>query len=146
MDTQWIIVQRGDTLPRIASAHHMTKELLAALNPEVASQPYLLAGQMLRIVPGTGRRYAVPPGESVGEIAGRFGLDEEVLRQANPEITNITDWVGRCIHIPASDGKTIVKIQGEYGYRELIRDLDKLENQYPFIETGSIGTSVMGKS
>ena len=101
---------------------------------------------MLRIVPGTGRRYAVPPGESVGEIAGRFGLDEEVLRQANPEITNITDWVGRCIHIPASDGKTIVKIQGEYGYRELIRDLDKLENQYPFIETGSIGTSVMGKS
>ncbi|WP_339261370.1 M14 family metallopeptidase [Paenibacillus sp. FSL R5-0713] len=143
---QWIIVQRGDTLSRIASAHHMTRELLAALNPEAAAQPYLLAGQMLRIVPGTGRRYAVPPGERVGEIAGRFGLEEEALRQANPEITNITDWVGRCIHIPVSNGKTIVKIQGEYGYRELIKDINKLEHQYPFIETGSIGTSVMGKS
>uniref|UniRef100_UPI00403F7DB6 M14 family metallopeptidase n=1 Tax=Paenibacillus sp. FSL R5-0519 TaxID=2921648 RepID=UPI00403F7DB6 len=146
MELQWIIVQRGDTLPRIASAYHMTRELLAALNPEAAAQPYLLAGQMLRVVPGTGRRYAVPPGERVGEIAGRFGLEEEALRQANPEITNITDWVGRCIHIPASNGKTIVKIQGEYGYRELIKDIDKLAKRYPFIEMGSIGTSVMGKS
>ncbi|MFS0869969.1 M14 family metallopeptidase [Paenibacillus xylanilyticus] len=146
MELQWIIVQSGDTLSRVASAHHMTRELLAALNPEAAAQPYLLAGQMLRILPGTGRRYAVQPGESVGLIAERFDLNEEELREANPEFANVADWSGRCIHIPDSNGKTIVRLQGEYGYRQMNRDIVKLVKQYPFITTGSIGTSVMGKS
>ncbi|CAM2997703.1 M14 family metallopeptidase [Paenibacillus taichungensis] len=146
MELQWIIVHQGDTLSRIAAANHMTKELLAALNPEAASQPYLLTGQMLRITPGTGRRYAVQPGEKVAVIALRFGLNEEELREANPEIANIPDWCGRCIHIPDSNGKTIVKLQGEYGYREMSRDIGLLEKKYPFIEIGSIGSSVMGKA
>ena len=42
MELQWIIVQSGDTLSRIASAHHMTRALLAALNPEAAAQPTCL--------------------------------------------------------------------------------------------------------
>ena len=146
MELQWIIVQSGDTLSRVASAYHMTKGLLAALNPEAAAQPYLLAGQMLRILPGTGRRYAVQPGENVGWIAERFGLNETELREANPEFANVEDWCGRCIHIPDSNGKTIVRLKGEYGYRELSRDIVLLEKKYPFISTGSIGTSVMGKA
>lgn len=145
MEIQWIIVQAGDTLARIASAHHMTNELLAGLNPEAASQPYLLAGQMLRILPGTGRRYAVQPGEHVSTIAARFGLSEDELRHFNPEITNVSDWCGRCIHIPESGGKAIVRLKGEYGFRELHRDIALLNKQFPFVETGSIGTSVMGK-
>ncbi|MGR6542999.1 M14 family metallopeptidase [Paenibacillus tundrae] len=145
MELQWIIVQPGDTVARIASAHHMTSELLAALNPEATSQPYLLAGQMLRILPGTGRRYAVQPGEHVGTIAARFGLSEDELRKGNPEITNVSDWCGRCIHIPESGGKAIVRLKGEYGFRELHRDIALLSSHFPFVETGSIGTSVMGK-
>jgi g-D-glutamyl-meso-diaminopimelate peptidase len=126
MELQWIIVKTGDTLPRIASAYRMTKALLCALNPEAAAQPYLLAGQMLRVVPGTGRRYAVPPGETVQETAERFGLSEDQLRERNPEISKVKDWGGCCIYIPQAGGKTIVNIEGEYGYRELIRDIQRL--------------------
>lgn len=146
MELQWIIVKTGDTLPRIASAYRMTKELLCALNPEAAAQPYLLKGQMLRVMPGTGRRYAVPPGETVRETAQRFGLTENQLREKNPEIAKMTDWGGCCIDIPEADGKSMVNIEGEYGYRELLRDIQRLETRYSCVESGSIGTSVMGKT
>lgn len=145
MELQWIIVKTGDTLPRIASAYRMTEELLCALNPEAAAQPYLLAGQMLRVLPGTGRRYAVPPGESVHQTAQRFGLTEYQLREKNPELAGIQDWSGCCIHIPEAGGDSIVNIKGEYGYRELMKDIQRLEARYSCINSGSIGTSVMGK-
>ena len=123
----------------------MTKALLCALNPEVAAQPYLLTGQMLRVMTGTGRRYAVPPGETVQETAERFGLSEERLRESNPEISKVKDWGGCCIQIPQAGGNHR-KDGGEYGYRELIRDIQRLKARYSCVESGEIGTSVMGKT
>lgn len=145
MEPKWIIVQPGDTISRIAAAYRMTREHLAALNPEAAAQPYLLAGQMLRITPGTGRRYAVQAGETASRIAKRFGMTEDELRNANADIAEMDDWCGHCIHIPDATGQTIIRIQGEYGYRNMNRDIQELEKRYPFIHTGTIGTSVMGK-
>lgn len=38
-----------------------------------------------------------------------------------------------------------MNIKGEYGYRELMKDIQRLEARYSCIQSGSIGTSVMGK-
>lgn len=140
------IVRKGDTLHRVASAFKLTADTLIADNPWVAAQPYLINGQVLYIRPSTERQYVIQSGEYLRQIAKQFGVELDELRRANPELAEHHFVEGKIIVIPDGCQNRIVRLRGEYGYEDLKEDLAALALRYPFIEVGSIGTSVMGKA
>ncbi|WP_179032090.1 M14 family metallopeptidase [Paenibacillus kribbensis] len=139
------IVQKGDTLHRVASAFKLTADTLIADNPWATTQPYLICGQVLYIRPSVDRQYVIQPGEYAGQIAKQFGVELDELLLANPELAKHEFVEGQTIVIPDGHQDQIVRLRGEYGYEDLMEDLAALARRYPFIEVGSIGTSVMGK-
>ncbi|MET3209205.1 UNVERIFIED_CONTAM: g-D-glutamyl-meso-diaminopimelate peptidase [Paenibacillus sp. PvR008] len=139
------IVQKGDTLHRVASAFKLSADTLMADNPWTTAQPYLICGQVLYIRPSTDRKYVIQPAEHARQIAKQFGVELDELRQANPELAEHDFVGGKTIIIPENYQDQIVRLRGEYGYEDLREDLAALAQRYPFIEVGSIGTSVMGK-
>ena len=94
-------VRRGETLSRIAARYHVSTRELAALNG-LRSRHRIRAGQLLRLPetntsPRTARRsskvepspppanglYTVRSGDTLTQIARRFGLDETELMKRN---------------------------------------------------------------
>lgn len=139
------IVQKGDTLHRVASAFKLSADTLIADNPWAATQPYLICGQLLYIRPSTDRKYVIQSGENARQIAKQFGVELDELRLANSGLAEHNFVEGKIIIIPEDHRDQIVRLRGEYSYEDLMEDLKALVHRFPFIEVGSIGTSVMGK-
>ncbi|MDN4085485.1 M14 family zinc carboxypeptidase [Paenibacillus polymyxa] len=139
------IVQKGDTLHRVASAFKLSADTLIADNPWAATQPYLICGQLLYIRPSTDRKYVIQSGENARQIAKQFDVELDELRLANSGLAEHNFVEGKIIIIPEDHRDQIVRLRGEYSYEDLMEDLKALVHRFPFIEVGSIGTSVMGK-
>lgn len=101
-------VQPGDTLAEIAARFNTTVNALVRANPEIEDPSRIFPGQelvipgSLVIVPDTGRRiYVVERGDTLGEIAVRFGTTLDDIREANPEIEDASRiFPGQRITIP----------------------------------------------
>ncbi|MGE5553761.1 MAG: LysM peptidoglycan-binding domain-containing protein [Betaproteobacteria bacterium] len=102
------VVQPGDTLSAIARRFGVSLAVLLAVNPEIADPDLIFPGQVVRIPlmppsrPPVGRcLYVIQPGDTLSEIARRFGLDLDTLINANPQITN-PDLIfpGQIIFVP----------------------------------------------
>lgn len=81
------LVRPGDTLSAIARANGSSVEALMRLNGLTSS--LITVGQRLRL-PGPAAVLAlhgVAAGETLVAIAGRYGVAEAALRQANPEVS-----------------------------------------------------------
>src|SRR5687767_4998443 len=81
-------VQYGETLTSIAVRYGVSVDALVAAN-RLASPNLIVAGQVL-IIPGTapapqaappasGSSYVVQPGDSLGDIAARYGVSADSL-------------------------------------------------------------------
>jgi LysM repeat protein len=100
--TTTYVVQRGDTLRRIAQQFNTTVAALAQLNG-IANVNLIFVGQQLT-VPTPGQTlpetYRVQPGDNLFRIALRFGVSLQALAQAN-NITNTNlVFVGQVLSIP----------------------------------------------
>jgi spore coat assembly protein SafA len=102
------VVQPGDTLSTIARRFRVSLPVLLAVNPEIADPDLIFPGQVVRIPllppgrPPVGRcLYVVQPGDTLSEIARRFGVDLTTLINANPQIAN-PDLIfpGQIIFVP----------------------------------------------
>ncbi len=104
----YITVQWGDTLNSIAAACGTTPEAIQAANPGLGW--WLYAGQVLYIpggasAPGVsyGGTYVVQWGDTLGDIATRYGVALSDLLAANPQIWNINlIYPGQTVNIPVS--------------------------------------------
>ncbi|MGV2643896.1 LysM peptidoglycan-binding domain-containing protein, partial [Clostridium perfringens] len=56
---QQYVVQKGDTLRRVAARYSLAYEQLITANPWAAQQPYLQQGQMLYLPASLRRRYVI---------------------------------------------------------------------------------------
>lgn len=139
------IVGKGDTLQRIAARHGLAREQLITANPWADRQPYLLPGQMIYLPASLRRRYVIQEGDSPESIARTFHFQPEQLEEMNPGMSIYTFPIGKTIVLPPSKPKYHVRLAGEYGPRELSKDLDYLADRFPIIECTTIGSSVMGK-
>jgi len=117
----WYVVQRGDTLGRIAVDHGTTVAALLAAN-RIADPNRIRVGQRIWIpaasggtpvptatpVPGTGGEvwYTVVPGDTLGRIAVRYGTTSAVIMRANGLTNPNLIRVGQRLRIPASAGPT----------------------------------------
>ena len=103
------VVQRGDTLSRIAVLCGTTVSALRQANPGLGR--YIYAGQMLVIpdgsgyVPGPayGGTYTVRWGDTFRKIAARLGYNVNDLIAANPQVWNPNlIYPGQVIYLPGS--------------------------------------------
>jgi membrane-bound lytic murein transglycosylase D len=98
------IVRRGETLSGIASRYGVTQASLRSAN-NLSSNGSIRAGQKLTVTAGaparSTRTHVVRAGETVGEIAERYGIGQSVLIRENGLGRNATIRVGQRLRIPA---------------------------------------------
>ena len=111
---QLYTVKSGDTLFFIARRFNISLQSLINTNPQILDPNSIYPGQVICIPsvaagPGTsspgGQIYRVVGGDTMFEIARRFGVTFETLITANPQITN-PDLIyhGQEIYVPLSVG------------------------------------------
>jgi hypothetical protein len=93
-------VQRRETMNRILGRYDLDLRVILALNPNVKDPALIVTGQTLylgrdrfarlELCPNGARcfLYAVVKGDSVSEIAHRYGITSDSIRQANPTMPN----------------------------------------------------------
>ncbi len=147
-------VQPGDTMYNIARRFGVSLDALIAANPQVTDPSQIRPGQVLNIpttAPGPGQTYTVQPGDTMYNIAMRFGISLNELIQANPQISDPSRIMpGQVINIPGVEPEPpviddIVRTDRPYGYEQMRTDIQRLQQRYPFLQVQSIGSSVMGR-
>jgi hypothetical protein len=90
------IVQRGDTMNRILNRYNLDLAVILAMNPKVKDPALIVVGQTLYLGRDrfarldqcpNGERcflYVVVKGDSLKEIADRYGITQDAIRQWNP--------------------------------------------------------------
>lgn len=109
LEARTYTVESGDTLFEIASRFDTSVNALVRANPEIEDPTLIFPGQelvlpgSLAVVPDTGRRvYVVEAGDTLGEIALRFGTTVESVLDANPDIEDASRiFPGERFTIPA---------------------------------------------
>lgn len=142
---QQYTVCKGDTLERIAASRGLTKAHIINANPWAEEQPYLMSGQIIFLPSTPRRRYVIQPCDSLEKVAAAFQVSEVSLIEMNPGLSRSYFPEGRVLVLPHAERNCIVYPEGEYGYRHLNRDMERLVHTYPQIQSGTIGESVLGK-
>ena len=107
-----ITVRPGDTLWDLARKHGTTMSTLKALN-DLPGNGTIYAGDRLRLGSASGQRagspaartYVVRRGDTLSQIAQRFGTSSAALRAAN-RMTGSTVVIGRRLTLPAVSGRS----------------------------------------
>ncbi|MDX2138274.1 MAG: LysM peptidoglycan-binding domain-containing protein [Chloroflexota bacterium] len=99
--TQTHIVQRGETLYRIARQYSMTTTVLQAMNG-IPNANRIYVGQSLCVAQQVsgGTTYVVQAGDTLGRIARRFGVDMNVLARINGISNPNRIYTGQTLIIP----------------------------------------------
>ncbi len=87
--------------------------------------------------------YVINEGDTLYNIAQRFNTNINFLFIANPYINFNNLQIGEVIIVPFG---SIVPTDISYTYQILEMNMQALKTVYPFLEQGSIGESVLGKS
>lgn len=102
-DGPGVVVQRGDSLHRIAAEHGVSLQALLAANPQLRNPDVIYPGMRLQL-PDTGR-YVVRPGDTLHAIARELGVSQRALQAANPQLRNPDVLhVGDSLRLPAQRG------------------------------------------
>jgi g-D-glutamyl-meso-diaminopimelate peptidase len=88
--------------------------------------------------------YTIQSGDTFYDIARRYNTDLALLLAANPGLNPEALMIGQRIIVPY--GIDVVDTNIDYTYDILARDIQGLLARYPFLEVGSTGGSVLGKS
>lgn len=95
-----IVVQRGDSLHRLAAEHGVSTQALLAANPQLRNPDVIYPGMRLQL-PDTGR-YVVKPGDTLHAIARELGVSQRSLQAANPQLRNPdVQHIGDTLRLPA---------------------------------------------
>jgi len=89
------------------------------------------------------RTYVVKSGDTLYSLANRYSSTVNRIIAANPNINPTNLSIGQRIIIPFGN---IVPTNISYSYPILQMNITSLQTLFPFIETGSIGNSVLGNN
>lgn len=87
--------------------------------------------------------YFIRQGDNLYNIAKRYYTTLNKVVTANPGIDPFNLQIGQKIIVPY--GIDVVLTDIDYTYDIMERDIQGLKARYPFLETGTIGSSVLGK-
>lgn len=89
------------------------------------------------------RTYVIRSGDTLYSLANRYNTTINRIISANPNINPNNLTIGQRIIIPFGN---IVPTNISYSHPILLMNITSLKTLFPFIETASIGTSVLGNS
>jgi LysM repeat protein len=93
------VVQKGDTLRKIADRIGVTVNDILAVNPQITNASLIFAGQVINL-PASASYYIVQSGDTMKKIANKFNLTLDALKALNPNIADINKiYVGQSIRI-----------------------------------------------
>ena len=96
---QVYVVQRGDTLRKIAARFNTTVDALLQLNPQIKNANLIYAGQKITVSVAQ-ETYVVQRGDTLRKIAARYSTTVADLLALNPQIRNPNlIFVGQTIRI-----------------------------------------------
>ncbi|MGI5849070.1 MAG: LysM peptidoglycan-binding domain-containing protein [Christensenellales bacterium] len=94
-------VKSGDTLSKIARTYNVTVSDIMAANPSIKNSSLIYIGQKITIPSSKFVSYTVQNGDTFWGIANRFEISVAQLKEANPNITDISRiYVGQTVLIP----------------------------------------------
>ncbi|MDS9473023.1 LysM peptidoglycan-binding domain-containing protein [Sporosarcina pasteurii] len=99
------VVQRGQSLYRIARAYGISPEEIATAN-EIPDPSQLVTGQAL-VIPIEGSYHVVQPGQSLYIIGNLYGISYQELARINGISTNAILQVGQQLRIPEKQKRPI---------------------------------------
>jgi g-D-glutamyl-meso-diaminopimelate peptidase len=86
-------------------------------------------------------KYEIQPGDTLWKLANNFSTTVSAITTANPNINSTNLKIGEVIIIPFG---SIVPTNISYTSDILKLNISAMEVVYPFLETGTIGKSVLG--
>ncbi|WP_066254648.1 M14 family metallopeptidase [Neobacillus drentensis] len=139
-----IVVRQGDSLWHYSQMFQIKLELITDSNPKVDPNN-LSVGQQIRIPGFVAKEYQILPGDSLWRIAQNMNLPLEAMELVNPEINASNLTPGLAIKIPTRIHRRLVESSQRYDYSNLVKDLNRLKELYPFLQVTPIGKTVLGK-
>lgn len=92
------VVQRGDTIWKLASIYHTSMNAIIQLN-QLPNPNELLIGQAI-VIPDTTTPHIIQYGETLWSIANTYNVSIQAIQQANPSINPYNLIPGTTIYIP----------------------------------------------
>jgi g-D-glutamyl-meso-diaminopimelate peptidase len=139
-----IVVRQGDSLWHYSQMFQIRLELITDSNPEVDPNN-LSVGQQIRVPGFVAKEYQILPGDSLWRIAQNLNLPLEAMELVNPEINASNLTPGLTIKIPTRIHWRLVESSQRYDYSNLVKDLNRLKELYPFLQVTPTGKTVLGK-
>ena len=87
--------------------------------------------------------YRIRSGDTLFNIARRFGTSVSRILVVNPNIDQNNLQINQTLIVPFGN---VVQTDISYTYDNLIRNISGLSRIYPFLQIGSIGRSVLGRT
>ncbi|WML39796.1 M14 family metallopeptidase [Neobacillus sp. OS1-2] len=140
-----IFVRKGDSLWHYSQFFKINLQLIHDSNRDIQVNN-LSIGQRVRIPGFVAQEYQIRKGDSLWKLAQNRNLPLEALLLVNPTINPDQLMVGQTIKIPLRITWRLVNGGQTYDYKLLMNDIKRLQGVYPFLQSPSIGNTVLGKN
>lgn len=137
-----IYVRPGDSLWRFSEVFKIPLQLIIDSNRNINPQ-FLRVGQRIRIPGFVTVNYQIKQGDTFWQIAQSRNLPLVAILLANPSLNPNQLYIGQTILIPQRITWRIVNGKQNYSYTIMMNDIKKLLDAYPFLQSSTIGHSVL---
>ncbi|MGM8366729.1 M14 family metallopeptidase [Virgibacillus sp. W0181] len=140
-----IRVQAQDTLWFYSQLFDIPLILITMSNPQV-NPNQLQIGDRVNIPGYRLTTYTIQPNDSLWSLANTLSLPVNALLFVNQSLDPRNLEIGQKILIPERVTDLIFSNPNNYTYEKMLKDINRLQEVYPFIFSRTIGNSVMGKN
>ncbi|MCC3356730.1 M14 family metallopeptidase [Bacillus sp. REN16] len=137
-------VRQDDTLWYYSQLFAIPIHLMIDSNLHVDSNN-LQVGANINIPGFIIKSHTIVSGDTLWKLAKSRSLLADALFLVNPGIEAENLKVGQTILLPERVVKPIVNGNRQYDFEDMIKDIQELQSIYPFLQSRSIGNSVLGK-
>ena len=139
-----VFVRKGDSFWGFSQIFRIPLQLILHSNRNI--NPAILSiGQRIQIPGFVAVSYQVQAGDSLWLIAQRRNIPLDSIILVNPGIDPNRLFVGQTIRVPLRITWRLINGKQDYDHSTMMNDIRRLQSVYPFIQTPSIGNSVLGR-
>ncbi|MEH7085231.1 M14 family metallopeptidase [Neobacillus drentensis] len=139
-----IVVRQGDSLWHYSQMFQVNLQLINDSNPKIDPNN-LSVGQQVRIPGFIAKEYQIQQGDSLWSIAQQMNLPLKAMELTNPELNPSNLSPGQTIKVPTRINWRLVQSGQKYDYSNLLKDINRLKEIYPFLQVSNIGKTVLGR-
>lgn len=140
-----VFVRQGDSLWYFSQVFKIPLQLIIDSNRNINPQ-VLMVGQSIQIPGFVTVNYQIRQGDTLWSIAQSRNLPVDTLFLVNPNLNPNSLQVGQTIQVPQRITSRLVNGKQNYDYSIMMNDIKRLQSVYPFLQTPSIGSSVLGRT